>query len=254
MKLQHLSASRIKTFELCPMQYHAKYDLGMKEAHTHPLTIMGKVLHKMFEVSTNARLSGRREALHDPFAVKEAAIRKYQMNNDLRATLDELTQNTLDWGYFRKIGQCYSAEEKFDEVLPDGTHVIGFIDRLDLPTITTADIIDLKTQKRKFTTEQLEENWQADIYNWALRKKMPAIKGDVSVSFWVVRHHVQRVTRTADDAKRTEERLMAVAEEIRSCEEPDMRPTALCNWCLYKDECPTKNENLKQRLKRKMVK
>jgi RecB family exonuclease len=235
------------------MQYYAKYDLGMTEAYTHPLTIMGKTLHKMFEVSTNARMLGRHEAIQDPFAVQEAAVRKYKMENDLRGILQELTQNALDWGYFRKIDQCVGCEVKFKELLPDGTPVVGYIDRLDFPTPITANIIDLKTQKRKFTEEQLANNWQADIYNWATRKKYPQITGDVWVSFWVVRHHVQRVLRTADDAARTEENLLAVANEIRACETPTMNPSVLCNWCLYKDECPAKNENLKQRLKRRMT-
>lgn len=254
MKLQHLSASRIKTFEQCPMQYYAKYELGVPDDHVHPLTIMGKTLHKMFEVSTNARILGRHEAIQDPFAVMEAAIRKYSMENDLRGILKELTQNAIDWGYFRKINQCVGCEVKFYELLPDGTPVTGYIDRLDMPTPTTADIIDLKTQKRKFTDSQLENNWQADIYNWAVRRLHPQITGDVWVSFWVVRHYVQRIVRTADDAKRTEERLLAVANEIRSCTDPDIRPSMLCNWCPFKVKCPASNENMKQRLKRKMSK
>jgi len=236
------------------MQYHAKYELGVPDAHVHPLVNLGKTLHKMFEVSTNARRLDRHEAIQDPFAVMDAAIRKYGMEDDLQDILKELTQNAIDWGYFRKVNQCIGCEVKFYELLPDGTPVTGYIDRLDMPTPVTADIIDLKTQKRKFTFEQLESNWQADIYNWAVRRLHPHITGDVWVSFWVVRHMVQRVQRTADDAKRTEERLMEVAAEIWACEEPEMRPSILCNWCPHKKECPAKNENLKQRLKRKTSK
>ncbi len=42
MKLEHLSASRIKTFKKCTLEYHAVYELGVKEGDPHPLTIMGR--------------------------------------------------------------------------------------------------------------------------------------------------------------------------------------------------------------------
>jgi len=212
---------------------------------------MGKCFHKVFEVSTKARLLSTHDALRDPYVLIKPAMSKYNVDPDLLGLLNELTKNALDWGYFRRVDLCHWTEVKFREVLPDGTPVVGFIDRLDLLSGGRADIIDLKTQKRKFTDEQLENNWQADIYNWALRKIMPEVTGDVSVSFWVVRHHVQRVKRTADDAARTEIKLMEMANKIRACETPTLSPTILCNWCLFKDECPAKNENMKQRLKRR---
>ena len=254
MKLQHLSASRIKTFEQCQMQYWAQYDLGMKGDYSHPLTIMGKAYHKVFEVSTKARLIGNHDNLKDPFSLIKPAMRKYGVEAQYFDLLTELVGNAIDWGYFRRVDLCHWTEVKFDELLLDGTSVVGFIDRLDLLSGGRADIIDLKTQKRMFTNEQLENNWQADIYNWALRKIMPQVTGDVTVSFWVVRHHVQRVVRTADDAARTEIKLLEMANKIRECKALTMSPTVLCNWCLYKDECPAKNENVKQRLKRRTTK
>jgi RecB family exonuclease len=253
VKLQHLSASRIKTFQKCELEYFAKYDLGITEDFTHPLTIMGKAYHKVFEVATQAIMNGNHSAWEDPYHFIDPAIRKYAVEPKLKEILLELTKNAIDWGYFRKVpSQCHGVEISFSEMLPDETLVVGYIDRLDLMTGGRADIIDLKTQKRKFTEGQLENNWQADIYNWALRKLHPDVTGDVTVSFWVVRHHVQRVTRTMDDAKRTEERLLEMAKEIRGCTEPEFTTSALCNWCLYKNECPSRNENLKQRFKRKV--
>ena len=252
MKLKHLSASRIKTFYKCELEYFAKYDLGVEEGHTHPLTIMGKAYHKVFEDATSARMQDKEG--QDPFELIDPAMQEYGVEEQYRSLLVDLTQNAIDWGYFRKVHQCHSVETEFSELLPDGTPVVGFIDRLDLLTGNRADIIDLKTQKRKFTESQLENNWQADIYNWALRRLMPDVTGVVDVSFWVVRHHVQRVTRTLDDAKRIEDVLLATAAEIRACTEPTFTTSALCNWCLYKNECPSRNENLKQRLKRKITK
>ena len=107
MKLKHLSASRIKTFEKCELEYFAKYDLEIADDYTHPLTIMGKAYHKVFEVSTTALLLENKGIYHpawrDPFQMIDPAMRKYAVEEQYRNLLVELTQNALDWGYFRKV-------------------------------------------------------------------------------------------------------------------------------------------------------
>ena len=248
MKLDHLSASRIKTYFQCPMKYHALYDLELPEDEPHPLTVMGSAVHKMFEVSTRARMSGRRPKLHDPMALKAAAMRSFGVDPALGCLVDELTANALRWGYFRMVSRTVGVEWGFDFELADGTKVTGFIDRLDLSP-PGADILDLKTQKKAFEPGELLDNWQARIYNAAVRRRHPEVTGKVSVSFWVLRHQVQRVFLSAEDAERDEARLVALADEIRACEEPDGRPSALCQYCPYKD-CPSAKTGLKARLKR----
>ena len=70
MKLEHISASRIKTYVQCPLKYWALYEEELEEVE-HPLTVVGSCLHKMFEVATKARMAGdRRVRLQDPMALK----------------------------------------------------------------------------------------------------------------------------------------------------------------------------------------
>ena len=53
----------------------------------------------------------------------------------------------------------------------------------------------------------------------------------------MLRHQVQPVFLTAEDAARDEVRLMALAKEIREWTEPEGTPTPLCNWCPRHGNC-----------------
>lgn len=249
MILDHLSASRIKTFEQCQMKYHAVYELKLPET-PHPLTLMGSSVHSMLELSSKARMAGqRRERWHDPMVFKQAAMRKFKVDDSLSSLIDELIDNAKRWGYFRNIHKTIGCELEFKLVLADGTNVSGFIDRLDLH-IPEADIIDIKTQKKAFENDELRNNWQAKIYNMAVRELYPKITGKVSVSFWVLRHMVQKTWLTLEDAGLTNKSLMIVADQIRSCTDPIARPSGLCPYCPYYKDCKAANGNLKSRLKR----
>lgn len=252
MKLEALSASRIETFDECQLKYHAIYEEELKDK-PHPLTNMGSAAHKMFELSTRARLTpGVLDLLHDPYHHEAGAVTEFDVQPDLVPLLRELTKNALDWGYFRNISRCVGVEIKFSFALPDGTGTLvrGFIDRLDVWD-DVAEVIDLKTQKEPFDTSALKDKWQARIYNLAARTIQPTVKGKVRVSFWVLRHQVQPVWLTADDAKKTEEDLVAKATEIRDCTDPQPHPSGLCPWCPKYDACPAAHEGVKSRFKRK---
>jgi RecB family exonuclease len=246
VNLDHLSASLIKTYKQCPMKYKAVYEMELPEDEPHPLTKMGSAVHKMFEMSTKARVAGDLES--DPFAFKAEAVKEFGVDSNLSGLVDELTNNALRWGYFRLVGRTVGVELEFEFQLPDGTKVTGYIDRLDLLT-PGADIIDLKTQKKAFEPDELTDNWQARIYNVAVRKKHPEVTGKVTVSFWVLRHHVQRVWLTSHDAAADEIRLVEMANEIRACKDPETNTSGLCQYCPYKD-CQAAKMGLKKRLNR----
>lgn len=255
MNLEHLSASRIGTFDQCQGKYHAQYVEGL-QGEPHPLTDMGSAVHLMFEKATKQLIEARDKQWDlyvCPTEFKEEACQECNVLPEHLGLVDQLTQNALDWGYFRNINRCYGAEVEFNLVLPDGTKAKGFIDRLDVWE-DMGEVIDLKTQKRAFESETLPKNWQARIYNLASRNICESIKGKVKVSFWVLRHQVQPVWLSADDAKRTTDDLMAKADEIRSVKDPDYSPSGLCPWCPKYDTCPAAKEGVGKRFRRKMGK
>lgn len=250
MTVDHISASALKTYDLCPLKYHAIYVLKLPEPPPHPNTVMGTAVHEMMEAATNNRLMiGSDPARHDPMFWKQTAVDTNKVSQDLLGTIDELVGNAVRWGYFRNIHRTVGCELRIEFPLPDGTMVTGYIDRLDW-NLPDADIIDLKTQKNAFEPEELAENWQARIYNIGARKLKPEITGTATVSFWVLRHQVQRVTLTAADAEADVKRIADKVAEIRACENPEGRPSGLCPWCPYEKQCPVRNSSARDRFKK----
>lgn len=250
MNLPYLSASRIKTFEQCQLKYHALYDLNLVET-SHPLALMGSAVHLMFEKATRVRM-GACAGSQDPMSYKAEACKEFSVPVEFWTLIDELVKNCVDWGYFRNIARTKGCELELNCQLADGTPVKAIIDRLDIWE-DKAEIIDLKTQQKQFEPEELVGNRQARIYNWAARKSFPEATGKTTVSFWVLRHQVQKVYLTAEDAARDENELMEKAKEIRNCAEPKPSPSALCQFCVYKDKCPMTGASIKKMLKNRGV-
>ncbi len=236
MKLEHLSASRIKTFEQCEMRYYAKYCLQMPEPPPHPLTLVGSALHKMFEKATLARMNNEDEERHEPRFWRDETCNKYRVSLDNRQLLTELTKNALQWGYFRQLSLTKGCEIHFNLKLDDGTKVTGYIDRLDVAP-PRGDVIDLKTQKAEMDDKLLSKDWQSRIYNIAARDLYPEITEGVSISFWLLRHRVQRVWMHPSHAKQDREELIRVADKIRSCDNAEPSSSALCRWCPLYGQC-----------------
>lgn len=247
MKLEHFSASRRTTFEQCPLKYHAIYERDM-ESPVHPLVLMGSGTHLMFENATKVML-GQKEGSENPFDYVDLAVAEFGVLPEHVSLMRKLSGNALDWGYFRRTERIVGAEIKFEFELSDGTKVTGLIDRLD-QWDDVADIRDLKTQKRAFDQASLRDNWQAKIYNIGARRLFPVITGTASVSFWVLRHQVQKVFLTADDAIRAEDDIKRASDEIRDDKDPKPKPSALCPWCPLYRECDAHRKGIRHRFKK----
>lgn len=244
MKVEHLSASRIKTYEQCQLKYHAIYDLKVPEGEPHPLTIMGKAIHWVFEDGVLKMIGGQVVNLLETV---EPACEKFKVDADLWPLALELVGNGIRWGALRRVGSTMECEVGFDVELAEDVKAVGYIDRVD-SMAGGLDVLDYKSQKREFDDAKLPEDWQARIYNIAVRDKY-AVTGNVRVSFWVLRHRVQRVLKTAEDARRDRKVLIDLAAEIRACDDPVASPSALCPWCPYLPRCAEAKKSKKQRFK-----
>lgn len=244
MILPYLSASRIKTFEQCPLKYYAKYEEKLPDV-VHELTLMGSGLHRGMELATKTAMDGGK--VNFPAQVRKAcaSMKIPKPNADLAA---KLAENAIKWGYLRNIEYCHGVEMRLSYDLPDGTKVKGVIDRLDFFQ-NFYDIIDLKTQKREFPDMKgflLKDEWQTIVYNWLVRQFAGLEDIDVRVSYWVLRHRVQRCWMTKEDTKKSEEKLMRKADEIRNCTNPRPKPSALCSWCPKQHDCPASEASIRK--------
>ena len=249
MDIDHISASGLKTYEQCPLKFYSIYIKKMPEPPPHPNTLMGSATHAILENTVNALLVDPERKI-DPFQFKASACEEFKVEKNLYKTIDELVGNSISWGYLRNIKHTVGCELDCSFKLSNGMEVKGRIDRLDMNGCE-ADIIDIKTQKNEFTAEELDHNWQAMIYNIGSRRHYPNITGNANVSFWVLRHQVQRIVKTKEDAETDFQKLEAKVQEIKDCNDPQGFPSALCPWCPNVKECRFVGMSKKQLLYRK---
>jgi len=246
LKVEHLSASRIKTYEQCPLKYYAIYDLKLPEPPPHPLTLMGKAVHWVMEVGVVRMMNG--ECVNF-LELVGPACEKFKVAPENRELALDLVGNAIAWGGVRRVDSTMGCEVEFDIELEDGTKVKGFMDRVD-SMAGGLDVLDWKTGKRPFDDGRLREEWQSRVYNVAARE-LYSCTGSVCLSYWALRHRVQRVQMTEADAREDRKLLMKVADEIRSCEDPEGRPSGLCPWCPYEKDCPDRGNGVKRRFEKR---
>lgn len=228
MELEHLSASRLETYEQCQLKYYAKYVLKLPDEPGDAANL-GTAVHRAMELATNARIAGGSGKDIDPlFWLPDELLKFGLLAREKEAV--EMINNGILWGYFRNLHKVKGCEVELKFNLPDGTPVVGFVDRLDLD-FPTADIKDLKTGKRKFPDNELQKKWQGRIYNIGVRKMFPEVTDQCMVSYWVLRHQVQRAYYNAFDAENDEQELVEKCMEIVACDDPVPTPSGLCPWC-----------------------
>ena len=233
MDVPHISASSVKTWNNCRLQFYAEKILKVERRPLHPLTKMGIAVHEAFEKGTENK------SYMDHIS---EACNSQSLDEDLVGKSAELCKTCEDWGWWNGVDELDHCipEYEFLVDLGEGIHVKGFIDRLDIKG-NTATILDIKTQSKKFSSNELKNNLQADIYNLATRINFPAIQEPIRVEFWVLRHEIQAVTRTKEDAMRTKEYLLKVGRDILDHpqdEHPQPTKGNNCRWCDYQTSCP----------------
>lgn len=213
-----LSASRIKTLELCSQKYYLEKIVRLPET-VHPRTIVGTVCHEFLEWLNSAKdLKENWEKLekcnYDISKLKYALdhlnsiIEKYNVRNDLRSDIIPMINVAILYfkEAFKDAEIIFNPEVEF-EIEGDKFVVLGFIDML-IKKNGRYLICDMKSMKSKFDKKEIEYNIQAIIYQWAI-KQIYGTESDVE--FIMMRfspktrypqNHIQRVPYIGEDAFR----------------------------------------------------
>lgn len=172
-KQKVLSASRLKTFLSCSWIFYCEYVLKMPSA-AHPKTKLGSLAHSIFEVLQKPRhrkhydaiLSGKKSVYNSkPIArwIKSFLAKNPDVTTKLSDEFDSLVLVGLETDFF-----CKDA----DKVLPpeheflleiEGMKIKGYIDILAFYK-DKIKIRDYKSQGKRFTDDEMENNIQAGIY------------------------------------------------------------------------------------------
>ncbi|MDQ6617778.1 MAG: PD-(D/E)XK nuclease family protein, partial [Actinomycetota bacterium] len=247
----NLSATRLMTYDDCPLRYFYQYTLGVRGPGGVAAS-MGTVVHATLAAFLDPGRASERswpalESLAQQLWVDSGSsetIAPYQpMREQARRDIFTMLQ---DW-WQAEAAQAeaagawpdvFAVEYPFDIVV-SGHRIRGLIDRIDRVAGGIA-IIDYKTGSRVPRPEEVAEDLQLATYHLAAGRDpgLASIGPPVSLRLCYLRSGAQpSQTITADHAIRTEQRIIEAANRILS---EDFEPSveAECEFCDFWRLCP----------------
>ena len=248
------SFSALDTFRQCPQKYKFQ-QIDKIRAPKSKEVVFGNKIHKALQYFHSVQ----------PVSPTLDELQNYLKDNwDNEIFIDE-QEDMIFFSEAIKILRNYynhyleikdkftvlDTETRFEVLLEEPSKkclLRGIIDRIDKtnpPAGEAGDgieIIDYKTTKRLASQQDIDSNLQLSLYCLGLINRWPqfAEKGleTIKLSFYYLKH--QEIIST----KRTKEQLENVKKQIwerlAEIEKSDFKPipSALCNWCGYKNLCP----------------
>ncbi len=248
------SHSKITTFETCPFQFKLHYiDKIVPEVPTTIEAFMGDLVHQTLEfMYKNKKFKKRVERKILVKFYREMWEKEYS-DDILIAKEDE----GLKADNYRKMGEKYISDyydsHKDDDmtilgletqdrmVLPDGNSWHVRIDKLGCKG-NIYFVCDYKTNSRIKLQEEADSDRQLAMYSIWVKDKFKDAK-KVILKWHMLAFDKEIISeRTDEQLKALQKEIMETIKEIeKATKENDFptNPTGLCDYCLYKSECPS---------------
>ncbi|MFC1751654.1 RecB family exonuclease [Patescibacteria group bacterium] len=250
-----VSYSALNTFKTCPLKF--KYQVLDKLKTSKSIeaifgTVIHSVLKNMFvssplfpttdELLDNFNNVWHKKTTHLTDSDKEKSEAYFKEGIEM---IKNFYKKNPPWN-FNVVELESRFEVPVENPKTNEVHILsGIIDRVDKdPNNSIYEIIDYKTSKRMPSAELLDRDLQLSIYNMGLTKKWPHLKPDnIKLSLYFLKHNEKIETkRTEEDIKNTTTEVLVIIDEvqdiIRSKNEFTPTPSALCDWCGYRNICP----------------
>jgi hypothetical protein len=157
MECKKASASRMTTYEECPLRYYSRYELGIRGSSTIAID-SGQLGHGALEVYYSPK---------EQITADEAFNRSQSENSCAdKEEFEEAKKMFFDYvnGHPREQYMTIGAEVQLDFSLESGASFLGYIDRLDLVDSETIRIVDYKTGRFVPSYSELELAHQTNLY------------------------------------------------------------------------------------------
>ncbi len=240
---EHLSVSRLKLLEECPLSFFYRYvdkPSGVK-LRGHGAASHGVVLHAALEAAY-AWIVAEEYAGAFPLDVCVAAYRQAWEEADLigvstyQEGLDMIRSYATSHPLVDHL-EILDVEREFNISL-DGFTMNGYIDRVDKRSDEAIAIIDYKSNRRLFVKEQLQNDLQMSVYGLAARELYPWARR-VTFEWHMIRFDVvqgsERTSRQIEDARGHVVALGRRSEETKR--EWPARLNENCGYCEHRGRC-----------------
>lgn len=238
IQLIKLSASSMKTYEQCPKKYYYTYieKVPRKEWDHFDL---GNLCHKTLEIfhriymNDGNKMGSLNKLMTHSFATAKKEFEKIPPN--LKDEAKELLLNYLKIVSTKGMPLVKGVETPFNFKVNDEILIRGFIDRLDVSKDGIFRILDYKTTKNV----KYLDTFQLLIYGLWLKNEYPDLE-KFRASYVLLRHNskTKDYEFNLEDLKKVEKEIISYAGKIKTENQWVPIPTALCNWCDFKEICP----------------
>ncbi len=248
------SHSKINTFETCPYQYKLHYiDKIEPEVPTTIEAFMGDIVHQTLEKLYKDKKFKKR--------VEKKILIKFYRDLWEKEYSDDILIAKEDEGLkadnYRKMGEKFISDyydsHKDDDMtilgletqdrltLPDGNQWHVRIDKLGCKG-DTYFVCDYKTNARIKLQEEADSDRQLAMYSIWVKDKFKDAKKVVLK--WHMLAFNKEITseRTDEQLKALQQEIIEVIQEIEEATKENDFPTnstKLCDYCLYKSDCPS---------------
>jgi len=251
------SHSRISTYENCPYQYKLHY-IDKLEVDT-PTTIecfMGDMVHQTLEFLYKNKKFKKRVAKNILIKFYRDLWNKNYSEGILVVKADKEKVNAEN---YRKMGEqfisdYYDRMKPFEQItilgletqdrmtLPDGNQWHVRIDKLGCDDKGNYYVCDYKTNARMKDQEEADSDRQLAMYSIWVKDKFKDAKS-VKLIWHMLAFNKDAISeRTDKQLKELQEEVTNLIREIEKATKENNFPrkqTALCDYCVYKEQCPS---------------
>lgn len=252
------SHSKINTYENCPYQYKLKYiERIPPESPTTIEAFMGDMVHQTLEHLYKLRKFKKRVALNVLIKFYRDLWDKNYSDDILivKAEKEKLTSENYKKMGEKFIKDYYDRMKPFDEMiilgletqdrmtLPDGNQWHVRIDKLGCDKEGNYFVCDYKTNSRMKDQEEADADRQLALYSIWVKDKFDDVKS-VKLIWHMLAFNKDAVSeRTGEQLEKLQqeicEKIKEIEEKTENGEDFPRKQTALCDYCGYKELCPS---------------
>lgn len=130
------------------------------------------------------------------------------------------------------------VEQRLRFRTPDGSIFIGYADLIHKLGPKSVDVLDWKVTSKKVPADELEHNFQLNMYGGAVRAMYPWAENVYGTHYYPpIQEHV-RVSLSMTGYEEALARFEAVVEMVEIDERFAPRPGDYCADCVFQAECP----------------
>ena len=245
------SHSKISSFENCPYQYKLKYiDKEKPEIENTIEAFMGDIVHQALESLYKDKKFKKR--------VSKASLIKFyrdlwdkEYSEDIKVVKQELTAENYKKMGEKFLSDYYEKYKPFEQLtilgletqdkmtLADGNQWHVRIDKFACDNEGNYYVMDYKTNSRMKDQEEADSDRQLAMYSIWVKDKFKDAKS-VKLVWHMLAFNKEVISERSDEElEKLQQEIIIKIKEIENAKEFPTKVSALCDYCGFRNICPS---------------